>query len=216
MHKKYYDKYHDGGAGRSVFVEHKGIPLNNAKKAAFVEKCLKGKILDGGCGLGFDVNYFHSRGHDIEGTDISDTAIDSAKNQYPEINFFIHDFEKAKLQKKYDTICCFEVIEHIFDYKNFLKNIRDSLVNDGLLIISTPNIFGLASYIRLLLRDGSVFGITATDDSHIRFFSVGTLEKTLVGVGFEIEKVQTFSSSNVPLLPTALGGSIVIIAKKAE
>ncbi|MBI4344130.1 MAG: class I SAM-dependent methyltransferase [Euryarchaeota archaeon] len=116
--------------------------------------------------------------------------------------------------KKYDTICCFEVLEHILDYQSFLKNMAASLEERGRLIVSTPNIFGLRSYLRLILRDGTVFGIGTSDDSHIRFFSVDTLSNTLIKAGFRIVKVKTFSTSRIPC-PSRWGGSIVTVCEKS-
>lgn len=213
MDNKYYEEYHKTGAGIGGFVSGKKTPLNNADKALFVKEHLKGKILDVGCGSGFDANYFYEAGYAVEGTDVSRTAIKIAKENFPDIDFFVHNFELSKLDRKYDTIYCFEVIEHVFDYKTFIKNMRASLEDGGALIISTPNIFGLKSYMRLLLRDGTVFGVCTSDDSHIRFFSKGVLNKVLVETGFEIIKIKTFSTGRIPL-PNGWGGNIVMIAKK--
>lgn len=213
MNSKYYEEYHKTGAGTGEFVSGKKTPLNNADKALFVEEYVKGKILDVGCGSGFDANYFHEKKYSIEGTDISRTAIKIAKEKFPDIDFFVHNFELSELDRKYDTICCFEVIEHVLDYTTFIKNMGASLEDGGTLIISTPNIFGLKSYMRLLLRDGTVFGVCTSDDSHIRFFSIEVLKKVLVESGFEIIKFKTFSTSRIPL-PARWGGNIVMIAKK--
>ena len=211
--KEYYEKYHKDGAGVSNFVKYKSIPLDDVKKAEFVEGHMKGKILDVGCGSGFDVNYFHEKGFDIEGSDISSTAIEKAGGAFPNSRFFMHDFTSSPLDTKYDTINCFSVIEHILDYKTFLSNIGASLETGGTLIISTPNIFGLLSYIRLLRRDGKVFGLRTPDESHIRFFSVGTLKETLEESGFKIRKIKTFSTYRIPL-PNGLGGDIMVVCEK--
>lgn len=215
MDNKYYEEYHKNGAGIGGFVGGKKTPLNNADKALFVKGHLKGKILDAGCGSGFDANYFYEAGYSIEGADVSRTAIKTAKENFPDIDFFVHNFELSKLDRKYDTICCFEVIEHVFDYKTFIKNIGTSLEDGGTLIISTPNVFGLKSYMRLFLRDGTVFGVGTSDDSHIRFFSIDVLGKVLVESGFEIIKIKTFSAGRIPL-PCGWGGNIVMIAKKMD
>lgn len=211
--EEYYEKYHKDGAGVSDFVKNKSIALGNLDKAVFVERYLKGKILDVGCGSGFDVNYFHEKGFDIAGNDISGTAIEKAMEAYPKSSFFVHDFTSSPLDAKYETINCFSVIEHILDYKTFLSNIYASLKTGGNLIISTPNIFGLLSYVRLLRQDGKVFGLRTRDESHIRFFSVGTLKETLVEMGFKIIKIKTFSTYRIPL-PNGWGGDIVVVCEK--
>ncbi|MBI4344129.1 MAG: class I SAM-dependent methyltransferase [Euryarchaeota archaeon] len=66
----------------------------------FIERYLRGRILDVGCGSGFDVSYFHSKGCEIEGCDISEIAVEHAKKRFPGLKFFVHDFESSKFDKK--------------------------------------------------------------------------------------------------------------------
>jgi 2-polyprenyl-3-methyl-5-hydroxy-6-metoxy-1,4-benzoquinol methylase len=213
MNREFYEKYHRTGAGSGGFVQTKTVPLNNFEKAKFVQQFLHGKILDAGCGGGFDVNYFAERGHDIEGCDISETAVENAKEKYPKINFSLHNFEKSPFNRKFDTVLCIDVIEHLFYYKEFLRNIHSSLNKEGTLIISTPNIFGFKSWLRILLKDGSVFGVTTADDSHIRFFSCGTMKQVLEESAFKVKLIKTFSQRRIKA-PGCWGGSMVSVAIK--
>lgn len=41
--------------------------------------------------------------------------------------------------KQYDLIECLEVVEHVVDDVQFLRNLRQSLTDDGVLLLSTPN-----------------------------------------------------------------------------
>lgn len=62
-----------------------------------------------------------------------------------EFNMFIEpifnmDYDMDKLgTKKYKTILCFEIIEHLRNPYLFLKNIKDILTNDGVLYLSYPS-----------------------------------------------------------------------------
>jgi len=57
-------------------------------------------------------------------------------NVYP--NTFFHNFEKIKLNKKFNLIFCSHILEHVENDSNFLSNIKESLDNNGHLIIRVP------------------------------------------------------------------------------
>ena len=50
------------------------------------------------------------------------------------------DFNKELLtpKEKYDTILCFEVLEHLVNPMVFMENLREKLSEDGTLYLSTP------------------------------------------------------------------------------
>ena len=54
-------------------------------------------------------------------------------------NVFKNIFVNLLKNKEFDVIVSFEVIEHIADHSQYLKEIRRVLKDDGILIISTPN-----------------------------------------------------------------------------
>lgn len=83
-------------------------------------------------------------------------------------------------QKEYDTIFCFEVIEHVMNPYGFMKNIRKKL--DGNLYLSTP-ILGLLGILQI--------------DAHFTEYKQSRLEILFRSTGFEIVKKQKFNS--VPL-----------------
>ena len=49
------------------------------------------RILEYGCGLGHNVSYLHSLGLNISGLDISQTAINRARDNYPHLDFHAAD-----------------------------------------------------------------------------------------------------------------------------
>ncbi len=55
------------------------------------------------------------------------------------INFIDGVAEKFKTNKKYNTIVCAEVIEHIKDPYSFIGNIRSALSKDGVFILTLDN-----------------------------------------------------------------------------
>ena len=57
-------------------------------------------------------------------------------------NYFRLNLEKKNiLRKKFDTIIIFNVLEHVYDINNALKEIKKILKPKGKIIISTPFIY---------------------------------------------------------------------------
>ena len=64
------------------------------------------------------------------------------KRGFKNIKYFVHDFTKKRLSKKFDGIYSLDVLEHISKKyeKKFIKNICSSLKENGTLIIGMPSI----------------------------------------------------------------------------
>jgi SAM-dependent methyltransferase len=88
-------------------------------------------VLDVGCGTGVSLNYYIQNGIDAYGVENSNLAIKQSKNPGKIIK---HNLNKElNLNKKFDLVWCFEVIEHIhLDYE---KNILKTLSNHSNIII---------------------------------------------------------------------------------
>ncbi len=101
------------------------------------------KVLDIGCGTGYGADLIASKASEVIGVDISDEAINYARQHYKRenIKFSVGDATHLNFlkEKEFDTVVSFEVIEHIAAYFQYLKEIRRVLKDDGILIISTPN-----------------------------------------------------------------------------
>ena len=106
-------------------------------------KLNKTKILDVGCGGGLISEGLYNLGANVTGIDFIKTNIRVAKihaqKNNLKINYHVKDFEKEKIESKFDVIIIFEVLEHLNDWELFLKKIRINLKKNGVLIISTIN-----------------------------------------------------------------------------
>ncbi len=106
---------------------------------------LTANILDAGCGGGRLVADIHYLGYkNVYGFDISESGISLAKKSFPRLmnNFFIHNAYDENLPdtvpQQYELIISMEVIEHLFDPKKYLCNIKKWLVPNGYFILTTP------------------------------------------------------------------------------
>jgi len=96
-------------------------------------------LLELGSSLGYFSRIFKDRGFNVSGSDISGYIVKKASKVQKDIKFFKLDIEKEiKLNKKYDYVVAFEVLEHLKDPVKALKNIKKLLNKNGILIFSTP------------------------------------------------------------------------------
>jgi ubiquinone/menaquinone biosynthesis C-methylase UbiE len=65
-------------------------------------KILKGnKVLDAGCGTPRDINLFLKNNIEVEGIDFSEEAIKKCRSSYPDLTFYIGDFNKVNVPNEY-------------------------------------------------------------------------------------------------------------------
>lgn len=97
------------------------------------------QVLEVGCGIGAFAKHLRERGFEVTATDISHFIIKQAKKHQKDINFRVDNIEKEfKINKKFDYIFALEVLEHLKNPKRALANIRKVLINNGILVFSTP------------------------------------------------------------------------------
>jgi len=87
------------------------------------------RLLEIGCGNGYFAAYIKSQlpGWYVEAWDFSPSAITSAKEKSPAVNFVERDFILKPVDTPFGIICIFETIEHIDETVNYkvLDNILD-------------------------------------------------------------------------------------------
>jgi 2-polyprenyl-3-methyl-5-hydroxy-6-metoxy-1,4-benzoquinol methylase len=107
-------------------------------------------VVDVACGLGYGSRILKSGGaKNVIGIDISKEAVDYANATHKKngIYFMVGDATKTFLKNaSVDIIVSFETIEHLHDTQALLTEFRRILKQDGRLIISSPNDWGLTEY----------------------------------------------------------------------
>ena len=104
---------------------------------------LAGKTaLDVGCGAGLLCEPLTRLGAEVTGVDAAPESIAAAsahaERMGMDIRYMAGEVSQLDLGK-FDLITCLEVIEHVSDQGQFLRNLIERLEPDGLLILSTPN-----------------------------------------------------------------------------
>jgi len=105
--------------------------------------CRFKKVIDLGCGSGYGSAELAKKAESVVGVDVSEEAVAEAKVQYTAANL---QFQVASLEQlpfadgSFQLAVCFEVIEHLTEYRTLLEEARRVLAPGGQLVISTPNI----------------------------------------------------------------------------
>ena len=82
-------------------------------------------VLDLGCGTGRSLDYFVENGIDVRGIEGSAMAI--SKANHPELIQQIDFNEEVNLNRKFDLVWCYEVVEHI--HPKFVHNLMKTFSN---------------------------------------------------------------------------------------
>jgi 2-polyprenyl-3-methyl-5-hydroxy-6-metoxy-1,4-benzoquinol methylase len=145
-------------------------------------------ILDIGCATGNLIKHIvEYKDLTITGSEIYVNGLVYAKNNLPNVEFIQYDVAEGVIDKHFDLITAFDVIEHIDNDHNALENMNHMLSDSGVLIISVPQYQFL-------------FGALDKIVHHKRRYSQKLLIGKLEAVGFKIEYVTSFVSLLFPLM----------------
>jgi len=100
---------------------------------------MRGKCLDVGCGFGILAHYAVNKGLDYTGVDVSDKAIKKAQESVPKGKFQVGFAEKLPFKdNEFDTVVGTEIIEHVKNDKEVIKEIFRVCKPGGRVILTTP------------------------------------------------------------------------------
>jgi len=142
-------------------------------------------ILDAGCGTGAWLQRLRARGF----TNLHGTDLDTAQFAIADIPVFANDLNGERwsvVPESFRLITAIEVIEHLQNIENFFRNLHRLLEEDGLCLMTTPNIQSLHARLRYLLTaDMKQFGRVG-DPTHLFPLLRSTLERLSERHRFEI------------------------------
>jgi 2-polyprenyl-3-methyl-5-hydroxy-6-metoxy-1,4-benzoquinol methylase len=150
------------------------------------------RVLDVGCGVGKTGQMLREKGfEEIFAVEVNPHAAQQAKPYYQEV--IIADVEKDVLpfgRGFFDCILYGDVLEHLVDPWKVLKSHREILKDDGIIICSIPNI-RYYKILRPLILNGrwEYVDLGVLDRTHLRFFTLKTIENMFQETGYEIQKL---------------------------
>lgn len=141
------------------------------------------ELLDIGCGNGSFLKHLKNKDRSL-----NLTGIELIENDCPGITFIQGDFNRYELNKKFDVVTSFMVIEHLENPRSFIQKVNGVMKKDSLLVINTINNNSLIYKIARLLNK---VGVSTAHDRlysrhHLNHFTNGSLQKLLELQGFTI------------------------------
>lgn len=155
------------------------------------------KILEVGCGAGMTGKALRERGFEkIVGIEINEEVAREGRPFYDQI--IIGDVEKIRLpfeKEHFDCILYGDVLEHLVNPWQLLKDHQTFLKKGGTMICSIPNVRNYRILKNLIFRGRWEYAEDGIlDRSHLRFFTLDSIRGMLKEAGFEIECMTKRSS----------------------
>ncbi len=150
------------------------------------------KILEIGASHGFFLNEVKKRGFIPYGVEISKNACENAK-RYFGIKIENCDFLQSKYANKkefFDVVVLLDVLEHLTNQNEILKNINKVLKRGGFLVLTLPNI---DSYEFKLCGK---YWEWLSPPAHLFYYSPKTIKKMLEKHGFEVIYLETYKGDS--------------------
>lgn len=163
----------------------------NQEKHFVIQKYLAStakSFLDVGCGEGWTLKYFKRLGWTVTGLDFSDFG---CRRHNPDCleNIVVGDFADSiqkfiHLNRQFDVICLDNVLEHVTEPLKLLKQCRQLINPDGVLVVEVPNDFSVLQ--RYLLEKKYLeneFWVVLPD--HLSYFNKDGLNNLANAAGWE-------------------------------
>ena len=141
------------------------------------------KVLEIGCGYGYNAYLFANKAKEVTGVDTDGRAISRAKEHYGGVENLTFCQDDALryvdgTNEKFDTVVLFEIIEHVGHQEQaaLVAGLRRILKSPGELLLSTPN--------------GRFCPFYRRNPYHQKELSVGELRELLSQNGFDIRDMR--------------------------
>lgn len=164
-------------------------------------------VLDIASGSGYGTKLLAEKAKYIYGVDVNEPAINYSKKHYGanNIEYLLGDGESIPLKNNtVDVVTTFETIEHIKDYKKFLKEIKRVLKSEGLLLLSTPNDLEFTEGNHFHLHEfehGELTTLLRKDFKYLKPYYQATWKYVALGSSNTFENEGQFKIENLNLAP---------------
>ncbi|MFC1848233.1 class I SAM-dependent methyltransferase [Chloroflexota bacterium] len=156
------------------------------------------RVLDVGCATGEVARELKMNGCSVIGIEIDPHQAKIAQEVCDEvIKGDIETMDLGPMSSSFNVVLMADVLEHLKDPLQTLKNASRLLSDDGFAIIVLPNIAHLWFRLKLLAGQFDYVDKGTLDRTHLRFFTLKTVKKLITEAGCTIELVDV-SIPNVP------------------
>lgn len=147
------------------------------------------RFLEIGCGTGFVLeevsrSFPHAL---ISGSEIQSAGLSFATARVPSAEFLQMDAKRMPYRAEFDVIGAFDVLEHIKEDEDVIKEIRNALVDGGGAIFTVP-------------QHPWMWSSADEYACHVRRYRVGELREKLMRMGFRVKMETSFVSLLLPAM----------------
>lgn len=145
------------------------------------------RVLDVGCGTGSLTNVV-TNGKDIEvlGIEPDRSRAEVAKSRGLDVICGTLNEEYFNGRELFDVVIFADVLEHVADPAALLRLASKGLKPDGFLLVSVPNVAHWSMRLHVLRGQFDYTDIGIRDATHLRWFTLKTIQNLLRGQRFEI------------------------------
>ena len=144
------------------------------------------KVMEVGAAGGIWTEFFLKKGASVTCIDTSEQILKGNAKLHPQANFVLADAATVALKTEFDLVFAKDVIEHIRNDGEFLRNMNRHLKDDGRIMLITQNSWSLNYLIQgsyhFLRGDKNWYG---WDPTHVRFYNAVSLRRKLKAAGFQ-------------------------------
>ena len=153
------------------------------------------KILDVGCSEGILGKRLKERNNaEVVGIEIDENMASFAKQKIDKV--IISNVDEINLKKYlksnyFDCIIFADILEHLRNPWKIVENVKPFLNNDGVVIVSIPNIRHYTTIFNLLVKGVWSYNDRGIHDkNHLRFFTFKTIKEMFRVAGFKVVNVK--------------------------
>lgn len=151
-----------------------------------------GEVLDVGCAEGANADVLRARGATrITGIELDPGFAEAARSRLDEVLTGSVEDDLPWEPESFDTVLCYDVLEHLRDPWSVLARLRGLLRPGGRIHVAVPNARHSSLWLPLVLRGRFAYqpaGIL--DVTHLRFFARRDAEDLVRGAGFDVVAVE--------------------------
>jgi SAM-dependent methyltransferase len=163
-------------------------------------RCAGRDVLEAGCGEGYGADLIAGVARRVVAVDYDEAAVAHVRGRYPRVDVMQANLAELPLpDASVDVVVNFQVIEHLWDQGQFVRECLRVLRPSGLLMVSTPN--------RITFSPGRD---TPINPFHTRELNADELTELLVDAGFaEVGMYGLFHGPRLREMDARHGGSII-------
>ncbi len=188
------------GVGRPASIDHAGEGAgwyqfkdeSSSSHATMLRLAGRGegrRVLDVGAADGFLAERLTSQGWRVTCIERDPALAAAARRHGCEVIVANLNAGVPSVEGRFDAMVCGDILEHLVSPEEILSSLLRVLTDDGVVIISVPNVAHLWVRIMLLLGRFDYADRGILDRTHLRFFTLKTFHRFLEGCGLDVTEL---------------------------